>query len=93
MAFWRLAGRPAFILIYVAVFAALLRTKAPKYWRAFHALMYVVLLFGIVHANLIGYDFKNLGVMLIFNALLVASLAGLAFKRYRSYQLKRKMSH
>jgi predicted ferric reductase len=93
MAFWRLAGRPAFILIYVAVFAALLRTKAPKYWRAFHALMYIVLLFGIVHANLIGYDFKNLGVMLIFNALLVASLAGLAFKRYRSYQLKRKMSH
>ena len=38
----------------VAVFAAFLRAKAPKYWRAFHALMYVVLLFGIVHANLFG---------------------------------------
>jgi len=90
--FWLLAGRPAFIILYVAVFAAFLRAKAPKYWRAFHALMYAVLLFGIVHANLIGNDFENLGIMLIFNALFIASLAGLVFKRYRSYQLKRRMS-
>jgi predicted ferric reductase len=92
MTFWRLAGRPAFILIYVAVFAAFLRAKTPKYWRAFHALMYVVLLFGIAHANLIGHDFQNLGIMVIFNALFAVSLAGFAFKRYRSYQLKKKMS-
>jgi len=91
MAFWRLAGRPAFILIYVAVFAVFLRAKAPKYWRAFHALMYVVLLFGIAHANLIGHDFQNLGIPLVFNALFIASLAGFVFKRYRSYQLKRRM--
>lgn len=91
MAFWRLAGRPTFILIYVAVFAAFLRVKAPRYWRVFHALMYVVLLFGIVHANLIGNDFKNLGILIIFNALFLASLVGFAFKRYRSYQLKRRM--
>jgi DMSO/TMAO reductase YedYZ heme-binding membrane subunit len=90
--FWMFAGRPAFIILYVAVLAAVLRAKAPKYWRAFHALMYVVLLFGIVHANLIGNDFENLGIMLIFNALFIASLAGFAVKRYRSYQLKRKMS-
>jgi len=88
--FWLLAGRPAFIILYVAVVAALLRAKAPKYWRAFHALMYVVLLFGIVHANLIGNDFENLGIMLIYNALFVAALAGFAFKRYRTYQMKRK---
>ena len=90
--FWLLAGRPAFIILYVAVLAAILRTKAPKYWRAFHALMYVVLLFGIVHANLIGGDFQNLGIMIVFNALFLASLASFALKRYRSYQLKRKIS-
>ena len=90
--FWILAGRPAFILFYIAIFAAFLRAKAPKYWRAFHALMYVVLLFGIVHANLLGHDFQNLGIMLIFNVLFIVSLAGFAFKRYRSYQLKKKMS-
>lgn len=88
--FWMLAGRPAFIILYVAVVAAFLRAKAPKHWRVFHALMYVVLLFGIVHANLIGNDFGNLGIMLIFNALFIASLAGFVFKRYRTYLMKRK---
>jgi predicted ferric reductase len=89
-AFWALAGRPAFFILYVAVFAAFLRAKAPKYWRVFHALMYVVLFFGIVHANLIGDDFQNLGIMIIFNALFLVSLAAFTFKRYRSYRLKRK---
>ena len=89
-AFWALAGRPAFIILYVAVLAAVLRAKAPKYWRAFHALMYVVLLFGIVHANLIGDDFENLGVMIIFNALFLASLASFALKRYRNYSRRLK---
>ena len=88
--FWLLAGRPAFIILYVALVAAFLRVKAPKYWRAFHALMYVVLLFGIVHANLIGNDFGNLGIMIIFNALFIASLAGFVLKRYRTYIMKRK---
>jgi predicted ferric reductase len=88
--FWRLAGRPAFIILYIALFAAVLRRRVPKYWRAFHALMYVVLLFGIVHANLIGDDFENLGVMIIFNALFLASLASFALKRYRNYSRRLK---
>ena len=89
--FWRLAGRPALIILYVAVLAAFLRAKAPKYWRAFHALMYVVLLFGIIHANIIGYDLKNnLAILLIFNALFIASLAGFVLKRYKTYLMKRK---
>jgi predicted ferric reductase len=88
--FWLLAGRPAFIILYVAVLAAILRTKAPKYWRAFHALMYVVLFFGIVHANLIGDDFQNLGITIVFNALFVASLVSFALKRYRNYSRRLK---
>jgi DMSO/TMAO reductase YedYZ heme-binding membrane subunit len=88
--FWLFAGRPAFIILYVAVLAAVLRAKAPKYWRAFHALMYVVLLFGIVHANLIGDDFQNLGIMVVFDALFLASLASFALKRYRNYSRRLK---
>lgn len=87
--FWRLAGRPAFIILYIALLAAILRAKAPKYWRPFHALMYVVLLFGIVHANLIGDDFENLGIMIIFNALFLASIASFAVKRYRNYKRRK----
>jgi DMSO/TMAO reductase YedYZ heme-binding membrane subunit len=80
------AGRPAFIILYVAVLATILRAKAPKYWRAFHALMYVVLLFGIVHANLIGDDFENLGIMIIFNALFLVSLCEFRVKKIQKLQ-------
>ena len=88
--FWMSAGRPAFIIIYIAVAAALLRRVAPRYWRFFHALMYVVLFFGIVHANLLGEDFGILGIMLVFDALFISSLASFAYKRYRNYQMSRK---
>ena len=88
--FWMLAGRPAFIILYVAIAAALLRRSAPRYWRVIHALMYVVLFFGIVHANLLGEDFEILGIMLIFDALFLSSLASFTYKRYKNYQTKRK---
>jgi len=87
--FWMLAGRPAFIILYIALFAALLRAKAPKYWRPFHALIYIVLLFGIVHANLIGDSFQNLGIVIIFDALFSAAIAGFVLKRYRNHSLQR----
>jgi DMSO/TMAO reductase YedYZ heme-binding membrane subunit len=83
--FWMFAGSPAFIILYIAFLAAFLRAKAPKYWRPFHALMYIVLLFGIVHANLIGDDFANVGIMIIFDGLFAASIAGLVLKRFRNY--------
>ena len=88
--FWMLAGRPAFIILYISLLAVFLRRKIPKYWSPFHALMYVVLLFGIVHANLIGDDFANLGIMLIFDALFLVSVAGFAYKRYLNYQTRRE---
>jgi hypothetical protein len=55
--FWLLAGRPALILFYAALSAALLRRRIVSYWWVFHALMYVVLFFGLVRAALIGADF------------------------------------
>jgi predicted ferric reductase len=86
--FWTFAGRPAFIILYVAFLAAVLRAKAPTFWQPFHALMYVVLLFGIVHANLIGDDFENLGIMIIFNALFLMSIASFALRRYKNYRAR-----
>ena len=52
--------------------------------------MYIVLFFGIVHANLIGEDLQNLGVVLILDSLFAASLASFAYKRYRIYQVRKK---
>jgi hypothetical protein len=47
--------------------------------------MYAVLFSGIVHANLNGGDFQNMGIMVIFNALFLGSTAGFAVKRFRNY--------
>jgi DMSO/TMAO reductase YedYZ heme-binding membrane subunit len=83
--FWTFAGRPAFIILYIAFLAAVLRAKAPIHWQPFHGLAYIALLFGIVHANLLGDDFQNLGIAIIFDALFFASVASFALKRYRNY--------
>jgi hypothetical protein len=43
-----------------------------------------------VHANYIGEDFvENLVIRYLFDALMVASFAGLVFKRFRNFQAKR----
>ncbi len=89
-AFLTLAGRPALYLFYIGLAAAFLRMRIPKYWRFFHGLIYVVLFFGIVHANLLGEDFANLGIRLTFDLLFVASVAGLAYKRFSNHAMRRK---
>jgi len=84
-------GRQALIIIYIAFAAVLLRRKIPKYWRPFHALTYLALFFGIVHANIIGTDFENLYILVAFNALFAASIAAFFLKRYQTYRLKKKV--
>ena len=81
-------GRQSLIIIYIAFIAILLRRKIPAYWRPIHALMYVALFFGILHANLIGTDFENLYILITLNALFAASLAAFVIKRYQTYRLK-----
>jgi hypothetical protein len=43
-----------------------------------------------VHANYIGEDFENLAISYLFDALMVASIAGLVFKRLSNFRAKRK---
>lgn len=52
--FWVYAGRPALVLILIAVLAAALRRRIPAYWRPIHMLMYAALVLGLVHALLRG---------------------------------------
>ncbi len=80
-AFWLFGGRQALILIYVATLAALMRRKIPKYWKSIHLLMYLVLLFVLVHGFLIGTDFRNFGIQIIFTSLFVAALGALIYNR------------
>ena len=58
------------------------------YWRSFHALMYVALFFGIVHADFSWTDFGNWVMLSVFNGLFVAALVAFAWKRWQFYRLK-----
>lgn len=86
-------GRQALIIIYIALAAVLVRRKITVYWRPIHALMYLALFFGIVHANLSGHDFENIAIMLIFNGLFAATLIAFALKRFQFYRAKAKRNN
>lgn len=88
--FWSLGGRLALILIYIAVLGALLRKKIKKNWRIIHILNYIALFLAYVHGVLIGSDFQNIGILIIFTIMIILSFTTLFFKRYMSYKRKKK---
>jgi len=81
-------GSVALIAIYTAFGAVLLRRKAVAYWRPFHALMYLALLFAVIHGNLAGYDFQNVYLMAIYDGLFVAVIFAFVLKRFQFYKIK-----
>jgi DMSO/TMAO reductase YedYZ heme-binding membrane subunit len=89
--FWDLAGRPALYIFYIAAVIVLFRRKLnQKIWRVVHALNYVALTFAYIHGALIGTDFENLAILIIFTAMIVISYEVLIFKRYQKYKRKKK---
>ncbi|MFW9987956.1 MAG: hypothetical protein ACFFC3_04815 [Candidatus Odinarchaeota archaeon] len=88
--FWSLGGRLALILIYIAVLGALLRKKLIKNWRLIHALNYIALFLAYVHGVLIGTDFQNAVILIIFTIMIILSFGILIFKRYLSFKRKKK---
>jgi DMSO/TMAO reductase YedYZ heme-binding membrane subunit len=90
LTFWRLAGRPSLILIYIGVLSAVLRKKIPKYWKQFHMILYIAFIFGFVHGILIGTDLKNPLMIVIFIGLFVVVSYSFALKRYQIYRIKQK---
>jgi predicted ferric reductase len=89
-AFWELAGRPALIIIYIASLAAIFRKKIQN-WRVFHVLNYIALFFVYIHGLLIGTDFENFGILIIFTTMLVISIGVFGLKRYQIYRRKQKI--
>lgn len=89
--FLELGGRLALILIYIAVLAAIIRKKVQKYWRFFHILNYIALLLIYIHGLLIGTDFRNIGILIIFTIMLIISFGSFGLKRYQNYKRKKKL--
>ena len=88
--FWLLAGRPALIIIYIALIAVILRKKIPKTWRPLHTLNYIALFFGYIHGILIGTDFRNIGILILFTIMVILAYLALIYKRYQTYQRNQK---
>jgi hypothetical protein len=93
IAFWELAGRPALIIIYIAALAAIIRTKIQQYWRFFHYLNYIALIFAYVHGVLIGTDFQNPGILILFTIMLIITLSTFGLKRYQTCKRKQKLKN
>jgi DMSO/TMAO reductase YedYZ heme-binding membrane subunit len=84
--FWTMAGPPALMLLYVSLVAVILRMRIIKYWRYVHALMYVVLTFGIIHADMIQSDFAQSPILLaLYNIFYVAVVFTFVLKRRERY--------
>lgn len=81
-------GSVALIAVYAAFGAVLLRKKVMAYWRPFHALMYVALFFGVVHANMSGMDFQSIYLKIIYDSLFAGAMVAFGLKRWQFYRIK-----
>jgi DMSO/TMAO reductase YedYZ heme-binding membrane subunit len=88
--FWSLGGRLALIFVYIAVLGALLRKKFTKNWRILHILNYAALFLAYIHGVLIGSDFQNIGILIVFTIMIILSFSVLIFKRYLIFKRKKK---
>ena len=88
-AFWRLAGRPALILIYVALAAILLKKVLKRSWRILHAMVYIALFFGVVHGLLLGQDHASAIINATYACMLAFMIAAFAWKRHQVAAVQR----
>jgi len=85
--FWINAGSVALILLYIAVIAVLLRKRLPG-WRYLHAMMYLVLFFAVVHANIIGTDFLNPFIRVAYDAVFVGVILVFAVSLRKKFRIR-----
>lgn len=76
-------GRVALPLIYVAVIAAMLGKRVPRYWRPWHWLIYPAVLLGGIHAQRLGRDLRNPVLAIGLGIMLGLTLATFIYKRLR----------
>lgn len=87
--FWLLGGRPALIVMYIALAAVLLRKRTKKAWKWLHRLIYVALILIIVHGILIGTDFKSPLILVFFVILTGAALFTGIYLRFKNPKRKK----
>jgi len=97
--FWLLAGRPALIIIYIALIGVLIRNSLKKGWRWIHGLNYIALIFGVVHGIMIGSDFydfvspintQKLIMTVLFLLMIATTITTFTIKRIKMFKLQKR---
>ncbi|PKL59640.1 MAG: hypothetical protein CVV33_06795 [Methanomicrobiales archaeon HGW-Methanomicrobiales-4] len=82
-------GRVAIILIYIGFLAAVFRSALKGRWVQIHRFMYLALIFGVIHANLLGQDLSDPIIRILYNVLAgVVILTGILKMRHRHRLMK-----
>ncbi len=76
-------GPPAYILIWVAVIAAVMRLALGAGWRMLHWLNYIAFMLATAHALMIGPDFDHGAVRWAATAMALIVIAVFLSKRFR----------
>ncbi|MDD1647366.1 MAG: hypothetical protein LUQ03_05765, partial [Methanomicrobiales archaeon] len=84
-AFLMNGGRAALILVYAGVLAAVFQGWLGKGWRPVHALLYIAILLGTVHANLMGSDLSDPVLFIIVNGMTLLVVAAFLAKRWQRH--------
>ncbi|MDD1730152.1 MAG: hypothetical protein LUQ50_13920 [Methanospirillum sp.] len=79
-------GKIAIILIYLGFFAAIFRSALKKRWVQIHRIIYLALMFGIIHANLSGEDLFDPVIRIMLNGIAgIVLITGIVKMRNRRY--------
>ncbi|MFH0966165.1 MAG: hypothetical protein V1862_00570 [Methanobacteriota archaeon] len=77
-------GRVAIILIYIGFLAAVFQSAFRGRWVQIHRIMYLALILGVIHANLLGQDLSDPIIRILYNALAGAVIVtGILKMRHR----------
>jgi DMSO/TMAO reductase YedYZ heme-binding membrane subunit len=84
-AFFLNGGRVALILIYVGALAAVFQGSLGKAWRPAHGFLYLAIIIGTVHANLMGSDLSDPILFVIVNGMTLLVVAAFLAKRWQRH--------
>lgn len=82
-------GRVAILLIYIGFLAAVFRSVLKGRWVQIHRIMYLALILGVIHANLLGEDLPDPVIRILYNGVAgVVILTGIIKMRHRHQLMK-----
>ena len=85
--FWSLAGCPALVLLALAILAALLMRRIPRFWRWGHWLIFPFMLMAGIHGLRTGQDLGNPFIFTFLGIGLFAALGVFFYKRLKKHAL------